>query len=156
MNTTVSYTPFSLIPKQLFKEEKIIEYFNFLVHKPANENVGKEELENYYLIYPKQKEEDSIHVISLMFNNILEKNPEPSHLICINAHEDFLHLLCIKEHKIEFAGFFHFSVKEDVVYHVANVYQQYYENIFPVDFYYLQLTPDVLRLLDNYFEMKKL
>jgi hypothetical protein len=156
MNTSIYHTPSCLIPKKLFKEEKKIEYFDFLINKPTYENIGKEELENYSLVYPKHKEEDSIHVISLMYQNIKENISEQSHIFCVSEHENTLHFLCIKEHKIEYAGFVNFTVKEDVLYNITNVFQQFYENISQVNFFYQQLTPDVLRLLVNYFEMKKL
>jgi hypothetical protein len=156
MNTNTCNTPFCLIPKEVYIEEKILEYSRFMLSNSLNYNIGKEELDNYFLIYPKQKEENSIHIISLMYKYIKESISEQPHIICANEQDGLLHLLCIKDHMIEFAGFFDISVKEDVVYHVANISHQFYENTSQVGFYYQQLTPDVLRLLVNYFEMKKL
>ena len=156
MNTTVYNTPFCLIPKELFNEEKKRDYLGLFLQKPVPELMGKEEMDSYFLIYPTPTEEESIHNISLMYKNIKEITPELSDVICVNVYEDKLFLLVLKAGKIEYAGFQHFTVKEDVVYHIANVTQQFFENNSQPDYYYLQLIPEQLRLLCNYFEMKKL
>jgi hypothetical protein len=62
----------------------------------------------------------------------------------------------IKDHTLAFAGYFNYTVKEDVLYHLTNISQQYFENILHLDFVYQQLSPSVLRLLNNYYEMKPL
>jgi hypothetical protein len=156
MNTTVYNTPFCLIPKELFNEEKKWDYFEMFFQKSAPEFMGKDEMDSYYLFFPKQTEEESIHIVSFMYKSVKEKTPELSDVICAYVWEDKLFLIALKECKIEYAGFHYFTVKEDVVYHIANVTQQFFDTNFKPEYYYLQLIPEQLRLLCTFFEMKKL
>ncbi|MDR0206541.1 MAG: DUF3822 family protein [Bacteroidales bacterium] len=156
MNTTVYTTPFCLIPKIFFNEEKKRDYLDIFFEKPISQFMGKEEMDSYFLIYSTQTAEESTHIISLMYKNIKEITQELSDVICVNVYEDELFLLVLKKGKVEYAGFNYITVKEDVVYHIANVAQQFFENNSQPEYYYLQLIPEQLRLLCNYFTMKKL
>jgi len=156
MPTITHNTPTLLIPKELFKEEKIHEYWNVLYPDYSSEIIGKDELENFYLLYPTSNNEDSIHEISVLLKDFKEKFPNNENAICINVYDENLTLLVVKNQNIEYAGYFHFSVKEDVLYHLTNTAQQFFENISQVVFCYQQIFPAILRLLENYYEMKKI
>jgi hypothetical protein len=154
MPTVVRNTPACLIPKELCKEEKIQEYWNVLAVTLLHEPVVKDDLGDFFLLY-QSKESDTVHEISLMYQYLQEKFPEHNHAGCINVYDEGFNLLAVKDGKIIYAGYFHFSVNEDILYHLANISQQFFENI-QVTFFYQQLTPPVLRLLNNYYDMKKL
>jgi len=156
MPTLIQNTPALLIPKELFKEEKIREYWSILHPVSHFENMGKDDLENFILLYPKPNNEDSIHEISVLYKEFREKFPDNEHAVCINAYEDGLSLLVIKNREIAHASYFHYTVKEEVLYHLANASQHFFEDIFAVVFAYQQLPATVLRLLDNYYDMKKI
>jgi hypothetical protein len=155
MPTVIRNTPACLIPKELYKEEKIQEYWNVLFVTPHHETVVKDDLGEFFLLY-QNKELDTVHEISLMYQYLQEKFPEHNHAICINVYDEGFNLLVVKNCKIAYTSYFHFSVNEDILYHLANVSQQFFENISQITFFYQQLTPPVLRLLNNYYEMKKL
>jgi len=156
MPTTIHNAPFCLIPKELFKEEQMSEYWNLLYPPPSPENYGIDELENSFLIYPKSNDEDTVHEIGLIYKILREKFSDQANIIFINLWEEKIYLLVIKEHALAFAGYINYTVKEDVLYHLANISQQYFEDILLVNFMYQQLSPSVLRLLNNYYEMKPL
>ena len=157
MPTIICDAPSCLIPKELFKEEKIQEYWSVVYNIPIHhEDIGKDDLENFLLLYPSPKDIDSIHEISFMYNNLQEKFPNQSRAICISVHEGVFNLLALKEQCIVYTGYFHFSANEDILYHLANIIQQFFENVSQITFFYQQLAPMVLRLLNNYYEMKKL
>ncbi len=157
MPTVISNTPTCLIPKELFKEEKIREYWSILYAlPPSHESIGKDELEDFFLLYSKPKFTDTIHEITLMYKDLQEKFPNEMQTICINVYDNGFNLLALKDRKIVYAGYYHYAVKEDVLYHLTNVSQQFFENISPVTFFYQQLPPEILRLLNNYFKMRKL
>ena len=156
MLTVIHNTPVCLIPKELCKEEKIQEYWNMLYVTPQYESIGKDELENCFLIYPKPKDTDSIHEITFMYNDLQEKFPQQRDAICINVYEDGLNLLALKDGQIAYTGYFRISVKEDILYHLINISQHFFENMTPIAFFYQQLSPTLLRFLSQYFEMKKL
>jgi hypothetical protein len=153
MPAIIRNTPACLIPKELFKEEKTQEYWNVLY--PHQENMQKEDLDNYFLIYPKPKEADSTHDISSMYKEIRKKYPNQENSICINVFDEMFNIIALKENSIIYAGNFCFSEKEDILYHLTNISQQFFENI-SVTFFYQQLSTPVLRLLNKYYEMKKL
>jgi len=154
MPAIIHNTPACLIPKELFKEEKIQEYWNVLY--PHQENLAKDDLDTYFLLYPKPKETDSIHDISCMYKILQEKYPHQACAICINVYDEVFNLIALKDSEIAYAGHFSFSVKEDILYHLTNISQQFYENISQITFSYQQLSSPVLRLLNKYYEMKKL
>ena len=156
MPTVIRNTPACLIPKELFKEEKIQEYWNVLCVEPQYDNIEKDDLENCFLLYPKPKDTDSIHEITLMYNDLRKKFPNQTCAICINVYEDGFNLLALKNEHIVYTGYFHLSVKEDVLYHLINISQQFFENMAQIIFFYQQLSPTILRFLNHYFEMKKL
>ena len=156
MPETLHNTPFCLIPKELFKKEQIHEYWNVLFPEPLPENFGIDELENSFLIYPKPKDEEAVHEINFIYKNLREKFPNQENIIFINLLDEKIYLLVIKEHTMAFAGYFNYTVKEDVLYHLTHISQQYFEDILHVDFRYQQLSSGVLRLLNNYYEMKSL
>jgi len=157
MSTVIRNTPSCLIPKELFKEEKIREYWSVLYTMPSHhENIGKDDLGNSFLLYLKPISVDAVHEITLMYKDLHENLSNKTHAICINAYDDGFCLLALKDLQIAYAGHFHYSVKEDVLYHLTNIFQQFFENISQVIFFYQQLPPDILRLLNNYYEMKKL
>jgi len=156
MPTLVQNTPFLLIPKELFKEEKIREYWNLLHPKSQSENLGKDDLINFFLLYPKPNDENSIHEISVLYKEFMEKFPKNEHAVCANVYEDGFCILVIKNREIAHASYFNYSVKEDVLYHIANISQHFFEDVAQIIFAYQQFPPTVLRLLDNYYEMKKI
>ena len=156
MPETLHNTPFCLIPKELFKKEQIHEYWNVIYPEPNTENFGVDELENFFLIYPKSKEEESVHEISLIYGELRAKLPNQENIFFINLLDEKIYLLVIKDHTLAFAGYFNYTVKEDVLYHLTNILQHYFENILQVDFRYQQLSSSVIRLLNNYYEMKPL
>jgi hypothetical protein len=149
-------TPSLLIPKELFMEEKNREYWNALLPVSPFENIGKDDLENFFLLYPKVNDEDSIHEISVLYKKFRKKFSNIEQAICINVYEDGFNLLVLKSHKIEYTGYFCFSVKEDVLYHLANISQHFFEDIYKIVFAYQQLPSEILRLINNYYEMKKI
>jgi len=156
MFLVVRNTPSLLIPKELFQNEKIKEYWNVLYPCYPSENFGIDDLENFFLLYSKPNEEDSIHEISVLYKEFPGKFPNHEHAVCINVYEDGVSFLVIKDKSIAYTGYFKFSVNEEVLYHLTNIYQHYFENIYQVVFAYQQLSPAILRLLCNYYEMKKI
>jgi hypothetical protein len=156
MPETLHNTPFCLIPKELFKKEQIHEYWDLLYPAPQPENFSIDELENFFFIYFKSKDEETVHETYLIYNNLREKLPNQENIIFVNLLDEKIYLLVIKDHTLAFAGYFNYTVKEDVLYHLTNISQQYFENILQVDFRYQQLSSSVLRLLNNYYEMKSL
>ena len=156
MPTVIRNTPTCLIPKELFKEEKIRDYWSVLYAAPHYESIGKDDLENSFLLYPKPKDADTVHEITLVYKDLQEKFPDQIHAICINVYDDGVSLLALKDRQIAYTGHCQYTVKEDVLYYLTNVFQQFFENIAQVNFFFQQLPPDILRLLDNYYEMQKL
>jgi len=156
MPTIIRNTPTCLIPKELFKEEKIRDYWSVVDAATHHESIGKDDLENSFLLYPKPKDADTVHEITLIYKDLQEKFPDQVHAICINVYVDGFCLLALKDRQITYIGHSQYTVKEDVLYHLANVFQQFFENIAKVNFFYQQLPSDILRLLNNYYEMKKL
>ena len=154
MPTVIRNTPACLIPKELCNEEKIQEYWNVLSVNPHQERITKDDLGDFFLLYPN-KEWDAIHEISFMYQNFQKQFPEQNHAICLNVYETGFHILAIKDAKIVYVGYFQSSVNEDIMYHLANITQQFFENI-SVTFFYQQLPVSVLRLLNNYYEFKKM
>jgi len=155
MPEIIRNSPSLLIPKELFEEEKIHDYWRVLHPEPPNEIIGKDDLENFFLLYSKPKEVDSMHEISVMYQELKEKYPNREHAVCINVYEDDFNVLVVKNREITYTGYFHYVVKEDVLYYLAHISQQFFENLSHVFFGYQQLSPTVLRLLNNYYEMEK-
>jgi len=153
MPQIISNTPFCLIPEELFKEEQINEYWSVLCANPCLDYFGKDIFDDSVLIYPKTNVDESVHEITLMYNNLREKLPSSQNIIFLYVFETGFYLLTVKEKTIAFAGYFKFSVIEDILFHLANISHQYFEDISQVVFAYQQLPPPVLRLLNNYFEM---
>jgi hypothetical protein len=156
MPTIIRDTPACLIPKELFKEEKIQEYWSVLYASPQTENIGKDDLGSYFLIYPKPKEEEVTHEIRYMYYQWQEKFPHHPYSIFINIYDDRFNILALKDEDIVYSGNFSYSVKEDILYHVTNISQQFFEDIYQVTIFYQQLSPDILRLLNQYYEIKRL
>jgi len=157
MSTVICNAPSCLIPKELFKEEKIQEYWNVLYATPLHhESIGKDELENFFLLYPTPKDVDTMHEISFMYKELRENFANQPHAICINVHETGCNVLALKDQHITYTGYFHYSVKEDILYHLTNIFQHFFDNNAQVTFFYQQLSPAILRLLSNFYEMKKL
>ena len=156
MPEVIRNTPSLLIPKELFKEEKIQEYWNVLYPNSPSEKMGKDELENFFLLYPKPNDDDSIHEINVLYHEFLEKFQDNDDAICLNVYDDGFNLLVVKHRNMEYTGYFRFSVNEDVLYHLANISQHFFEDISQVVFGYQQLPTAILRLLDNFYDMKKI
>jgi hypothetical protein len=153
MHTVIQNTPTGLIPKELFKEEKTQEYWNVLCPNLPHEKIGVDELEEFYLLYPKQHNDvDTIHQINLIYQNIKEK----SDAIALDLYKNSFNLLVLKNMNIAFTGYFNFAVNEDIVYHIAHVALQYFEDISQINVYYKQLSPTILNFLKRYFEMVQL
>lgn len=155
MMTVIGNTPSGLIPKELFKEENIQEYWNVLYATLNQKSIGVDEFDDFFLIYPKPKDIETTHEISLMYKNMREKFSKQADAICFNVYEKSLSLLVLKEMKIAFTGYFTFSVEEDMVYHLANVAQHFFEDISQITFYYKHLSSKVLHFLKKYFQMKQ-
>jgi len=134
MPTLIQNTPVLLIPKELFRKEKIQEYWSVLHPSSQFINIGKDDLENFFLLYPKPNDEDSVHEISALYKDFLEKFPTQEHAICINVYDDGFNLLVIKTRDIAYAGYFRLSANDDVLYHLANTSQLFFEDIFQVIF----------------------
>ena len=157
MPVIICNAPSCLIPKELFKEEKIQEYWSVLYNIPLRrEDIGKDELENFFLLYPNPKDVDAIHEITFMYNALREKFPEQIHAICINVHENGFNLLALKEQHIVYIGYFQYTANEDVLYHITNIFQHFFENIPQITLFYQKLPFAVLRLLNNYYDLKEL
>jgi len=154
--TLIQNIPSLLIPKELYKEEKIQEYWNVLHPDSQSEYLGKDDLGSFFLLYPKIDKEDSIHEISVLYKEFMNKFPNNEHAVCVNVYENGVNLLVIKNREIAYAGYFRISLKEDVLYHLANVTQQFFDDVPAIIFAYQQLPATVLRLLGNYYEMKKI
>lgn len=154
MPTVIRNTPACLIPKELCNERKIQEYWNIWSVNPQQECIAKDDLGDFFLLYPNATSE-GIHEISFMYQNFQEQLPEHNHAVCLNVYETGFHILAVRDTKIVYAGYFQFSINEDIVYHLANIVQQFFENI-SVTFFYQQLPAPVLRLLNNYYEFKKM
>jgi hypothetical protein len=149
-------TPPCLIPKELFKEEKMNKYWDILVDKPNHNYFGKDDLENYFLIYAKPENVDSIHEITVTYNQLQQLFPERNNAICINVYDEGLTILVLKERLISYAGYITYATKEDVLYHLTHLAQQFFEDSASITFFYQQLPAPVLRLLNQYYEMNKL
>ncbi|MDR2972295.1 MAG: DUF3822 family protein [Bacteroidales bacterium] len=153
MPTIVRNTPFCLIPKELFIKEQVQEYWKILYTLPNPKNFGIDDFQSFFLIYPKIADEDSVHEIIFMYNNLQEKFPNHANSIFLNEFEHEYYLLVILNHEIAFAGYFQYAEQEDVLYHMASVSQHYFDDNYSVVYAYQQLSPKILRLLNNYFEM---
>ena len=156
MVNIVQNTPSLLIPKEIFKEEQIHKYWNVLHPDAPHENIGKDELESYFLLYPKPKEVDSIHEISVLYKEFLEKFPNQENAICINLYDKSFNMLVLKNRSIIYSGYFLYSVNEDILYHITNIYRHFFDDGTQIVLGYQQLLPDALRLLNNYYEMVKI
>ena len=156
MPIVIRNTPSGLIPQELFKEEKIQEFWNVLCPNSRNECIAADDLGHSFLLYPKPQNVETIHEISLMYKNIREQYPDEADAISIEVYDNDFNLLVLKDMNITFTGYFHFSVNEDIVYHLANVAQHFFEDVSQITFYYKQLSPKILQLLNEYFEMKQL
>jgi len=156
MPTTLYNTPFCLIPNELFVQEQILEYWKVMYPPPHPKNFGIDKLENFFIIYPNSKDEETVHEVTHIYNNLCDKFPNKVNIIYINLRDEKIFLLVIKDQTLAFTGYFNYSVKEDVLYHLTNIFQKYFENSLLVDFVYQQLSSSVLRLLNNYYKMKPL
>jgi len=156
MLNVVRNTPSLLIPKELFVEEKIQEYWSVLHSGSSLKNIGKDDLQNFYLLYIKPNESEAIHEITVLYKEFLEKFPNDAHAICINVYKEGFNLCVLKNRNIEYTGYFRYAVKEDILYQLANISQHFFEDILQIIFVYQQLSPTILRLLSNYYEMKKI
>jgi len=153
MLTVVRNTPSCLIPKELFKEETIQEYWNVLFPNSYNESIGCDNFEDSFLLYPKPQNTESIHEVSLMYKNIREQFFDKSEAICLNVDENICNLMILKDLNILFMGHFNFSVNEDIVYRLVNFSQHFFENISNITFFYRQLPPTTPSFLKKYFTM---
>ena len=156
MPTTICNTPAGLIPQELFKEEKIQEYWNVLYPNLYQEFMGIDKLGEFVLLYPKPKDEETTHEITRMYQTMIEKFPQQTNTIGLYIYENSFSMLAVKDRNVVFVGFFYFSADEDIVYHLAHVSHHFFENISQIKFYYQQLSPKMLHLLNNYFEMTQL
>ena len=155
MATVISSSPFCLIPKELYDEKNIHDYWNALYPDNVNENIGTDDIESSYLLYPKPNNVDARYELSVSYNRIKRKLQNHANIVYICTFENELKLLVIKDNNLVYIGCLHFDTKEDVLYHLANVSQHYYENNLQVIFLYQQLTASILRLLKKYFDIKK-
>jgi len=156
MTAEIVNTPSCLIPKEMYIEEMGLDYLNLLIPENQYESLGKDQLENYFLLYPKRNDGDSIHEITVMYNNIKDKFPDHSHAACIHEYKDKCNLLVLNHETIFYSGQLQFSVKEDILYHLAHILLHHFENVSQITVYYKHLSPAVLHLLSDYFEMKQL
>lgn len=154
MIAVIKNTPSCLIPKELFKEE-LIKNYGSILHKSSHyEYFGKDDWGNFYLIYPKPNEEDSLHEMSMMYGQFREKYPNIEHAVGMDIDDNAIRILVFKNQEIAYSGSFSYDLNEDVLYHITNITQQFFDTNTPVDFYYQQISPQILRLLSNYYELK--
>jgi len=156
MPTVISNTPVGLVPQELFKEEKTREYWNVLSQNQYQEHIGVDHLEYSFLLYPKPQDVETIHEITLMYNNLKNRSPKSIDAICLDVYENDFNLLVLKDMNLMLAGYFHFNTKEDIVYHLANVSQHFFEDLSQITYYYKQLSPKILHFLEDFFEMQQL
>ena len=156
MPTVIRNTPSCLIPKELFREEKMEEYWQTLSSEFDYETIGKDDVNNFFLIYPKYSKENSIHEISLMYHDFIKKFPSSNNSICINVYDESFYILALNNQNIVFSGFFNSAETEDIIYHIANISKKIFEKESIINYYYQQLTSAVLNMLNTYFEMKPL
>jgi len=156
MPAVVHNTPACLIPKELFKEEKAQVYWYVLYPNFHCDSIAKDDLDNFYLLYPSSKNADSIHETTSMYNSLRKNFPQQSDAICINIYDGWLSLLALKDNQIAYAGYFCFSVREDILYHIANISQQFFEDLSQILIYYSQISTQNLLFLKEYFELKQL
>jgi len=156
MPAVIHNTPSGLIPKELFEEEKIQEYGRILFGNTQDEQIGKDDLNTFFLLYPIHKEKDTIHEITVMYHNLQKKFPNQAQAICINVYENGFNLLVLKDQNIAYSGYYQITVKEDIVYHLANITQRFFANVSQTAFFYQHISPTVLQFLDKYFEINKL
>ena len=152
MPTVIRNTPTELVPQELFNAEKIQEYWSILYPNFTNETIGADELRDSVLLYPKPKEEDTIHTITQMYQNMREETDA----IGLEVYENSFNVLVMKNSNVAFVGYFNYVVNEDILYHLANVSQHFFEDISQITFFYKQLSSKMLILLNKYFEMKQL
>jgi hypothetical protein len=156
MHAVIRNTPAGLIPQELFKSENTQEYWNILYPNLQQESIAAETLGAFFLLHPKTSEEGTIHEISLMYQNIKEKFSNQADAICLNVDNNTLSLLVLKENEIAFTGYFNYAVDEDIVYHLANITRQFFEDVSQITVFYKQLTQKKLHFLNHYFKMKRL
>jgi len=152
MPTVIRNTPTELVPQELFNAEKIQEYWNVLYPNHNNETIGADELGEFFLLYPKPKDVDTVHEITLMYQNLREK----PNAIGIEVYKNSFNVLVVKNSNVAFIGYFNYVINEDILYHLANVSQHFFEDIASITIFYKQLSSKMLILLNKYFEMKQL
>jgi hypothetical protein len=156
MPAVIQNTPSGLIPKELFIDEKIQEYGNVLFGITQEGKIGKDDLKTCFLIYPKHNEENTIHEMSVMYHNIRDNYFKKNQVIGVNIYDEGFNVLVLRDMKIALTGYFHLTAFEDIVYHISNISQQFFEDIFEIEFFYQYIPPKILQFLSKYFEMKKL
>jgi len=156
MPTVIRNTPSELIPQELFNTEKTQEYWNVLYPDLNNETIGIDKFGAFFLLYPKPKEEKTIHEITLLYQHIKEKFPNQANALGVKVYENNFNVLVMKDQNIVYVGYFNFAVNEDIVYHTANVAQHFFEDNTQITCFYKQLSSQMLKLLNVYFEMKQL
>jgi len=156
MLTVVRKAPFCLIPKELFIEEKIQAHWHVLYPDFHCGNIVKDELDSFYLLYPNSKNIEHIHEKTFLYNNLRKDFPQQSDAIGVNIYEEIFFLLILKERQIVHSAYYHFSVKEDILYHIANLFQHFFEDKTQIPIFYNQISYKILRFLKEYFEMKQL
>jgi hypothetical protein len=156
MPVIIRNTPAGLIPKELFSKEKTQEFWNILFPNHYQEIIGVDKLEEFFLLYPKSKDVETQHHISILYQNINEKFPHQKQAMGFDGSENSFNVLLLKDMNIVFAGFFTFSVYEDIVYYLANVSQHFFDNISQITIYYQQINSKIWSLLNQYFELKQI
>lgn len=156
MPTIITNTPFCLIPKELLIEEKIQEYWHTLYPTPENINIGKDEMENFFLLYPKPNDMEAIHEISFLYNSLQEKKSNNECMIGMSLYENRFFVLALKNLNIAYSGYFYYTEKEDILYHLTNISHHFFDRAAPVIFYYQHLPVACLRFLNQYFEINKI
>jgi hypothetical protein len=156
MTNVIRNTPPCLIPKELCKENQIKNYWSVLNNDTHSEYFGTDDWDSFFLIYPKPSEEETSHELSLMLGQFREKYPNLTHAMGLNVNDEGVNILTFKNKEIVYASFFPYNAKEDILYHITNITQQFFDDFFPVDLYYQQIPPQILRLLKDYYELKPL
>ncbi|MCL2313421.1 MAG: DUF3822 family protein [Firmicutes bacterium] len=157
MFPNVSHAQLCVIPKELFQKEKVVDYWSALFDAPIlRENLGIDDLDNCVLLYPNSHGTVFRHIVSFMYHEMKEKFPNYPHAICMNLHENALNFLAVNDHHIVYAGHFECSTNEDILYHLSNISQHFFQNISKINYFYKQLPHPVLRLLRSYYDMNEL
>ena len=156
MPIIVPNSHFCLIPKELFKEEKKQLYWNTLYPDIHCDNIAKDDFGDFYLLYANSKNAESIHGITFMYNSLQKNFSQQADAICLSICDNRFLILALKDYQLVHSGYFYFSVQEDILYHIVNLSQHFFEDFYQTPIYYNQISQKNLSFLKEYFEMTQI